>query len=88
MVTPWILGAIRHTFWLLVTGAAGFWVGVPQVTRTIAEDWSRRAHDAGVPTNIDSSLYYAIYIVAFITFLVGWILSSYLTVWIINRLIF
>lgn len=88
MVVPFVFGALRQTVWLMVTGGAGFWSGVPKVVNRIADEWTARACAAGIATKYDSRLYRVMQFTAFLTFLTGWILSSYLTVWIINRLIF
>lgn len=88
MIVPWVIRAILHTISLLLTGGAGFWTGVPGVTRTIADEWTKRACEIGFPSQYDSALYRILQVAAFATFLVGWILLSYVTVWIVNRLIF
>ncbi|MBE0649911.1 MAG: hypothetical protein IH595_03620 [Bacteroidales bacterium] len=66
------------------TAIASLWVGVPQATNRIANEWIERAVAAGFPTIWDEKLYYTIRIVAFLTIVVGWVLLSFVTVWIVK----
>lgn len=81
---PWVVRSIGFTINLMWTAIASLWVGVPQATHRIADEWISRAVAAGFPTIWDRKLYYTIRIVAFLTIVVGWILSSFVTVWIVK----
>lgn len=86
IVVPWIVRPIRTALmWMLVSMSA-FWVGVSQATHQMAEEGMRRATEAGVPTIWNRQMYYAIRVVAFLTILVGWIVQSFITVWIVKWL--
>jgi len=87
MIIPWVLRSIGFTLKLMLTAISSLWVGVPQATHRIADEWIDRAVAAGFPTIWDRKLYYTIRIVAFITIVVGWVLLSFVTVWIV-KLIF
>lgn len=83
---PWIVRPFRTALmWLLVSMSA-FWVGVPQATDQMADEGMRRATEAGVPTIWSRELYFAIRVVAFLAILVGWIILSFVTVWIVKWL--
>ncbi len=84
IVVPWVIKPIGGTINLMLGTIASLWVGVPQATHRIADEWIQRAVAAGFPTIWDSKLYYTIRIVAFITIVVGWVLLSFVTVWIVK----
>lgn len=85
---PWARGAVFITLKLMTTSIISLWIGVPTAVSRIADDWLDRAFIAGFPTQWDRHLYYLIWAVALITVIIGWILTAYITVWLVNKLIF
>lgn len=86
LVVPWVMRSVGFTAMMMWTALSSFWVGVPQATHRIADEWAKKAFDAGIPTNLDRRLYYAIRVAAFLTIVLGWILLSFFTVWIVKRI--
>ena len=84
---PWILRILWATITLMGTAIASLWIGVPTATRRIAESWVDRAARRGFPTELDRTLYFMGRGVAFVTIVAGWIVTSYVTVWLINWLL-
>lgn len=84
MVIPWVFRSIGFTLNLMWTALSSLWVGVPQALNRIADEWIGRAIASGFPTIWDKKLYYTIKVMAFITIVVGWILLSFFTVWIVK----
>lgn len=84
LVVPWVARSIgRALMWMMISMSA-FWVGVPQVTHRMADELIRRATAGGVPTIWDQRLYYLFRTVAFLAILIGWIIQSFITVWIVK----
>ncbi len=90
-ISVMVLPALWHVIWgaLAFVGSTLllFWSGTPQKVRAIATEWQKKAHDAGVPGTWDPTVYWVLYIAAFVTMIFGWIVCSYLTVWLV-RLVF
>lgn len=84
MVVPWVMRSIGFTINLMWSALASLYVGVPQATKRIADEWVNRAIASGFPTIWDRRLFYTIRILAFLTIVAGWILLSFLTVWIVR----
>ncbi len=84
IVVPWVLRPIRFVIILMGIAVSSLWVGVPQATHRIADELITRAVAAGFPTIWSDELYYAIRIVAFITIVVGWVILSFVAVWIVK----
>lgn len=86
-VLPWVLRSIWFTMTLCSLSVVSLWVGVPTATRRIANQWVDRAVAVGFPTAYDYILYYFVAVVAFFTILAGWIVTSFVTVWLV-RIVF
>ncbi len=71
----------------LLTALFIFWQGVPQKARVIANDWLDHAYAAGVPTTHFPALYNIFCCAAFAMIVLGWVVLSYMTVFIL-RLVF
>lgn len=63
------------------------WRAFPQVSGEIADEWTSRAIESGMPMAWERQLRVITYVTAFVMNIVGWIVLSHLTVWIF-RLIF
>ena len=79
-IVPWVIRAIAGIFWSMMVAASSLWIGIPASVNRIATNWQTRAFVAGMPTEFDRPLYYALCVAAVITIIFGWILLSYLTV--------
>ena len=85
-VTPWIARGFLFTLQLITTTIASIWVGIPEATKRIAEHVVDLAIASGMDTIFDNRLFLVIRWMAFFTILVGWIVTSHLTVWLTNLL--
>lgn len=83
---PWIIRAFFYTLRLVATTLVSLWAGVLPSVRTIAREWSDRVVATGFPTEYDTYLYYSIAAVSFVTFLIGWVLLAFFTVWLVLRI--
>lgn len=92
----WLLiKIIAPTIWFVITAALGsmlatiitMWREIPVSMDFIATEWQGRALRNGWPSRYDRQTYWFFYMVAGFMSVVGWILCSYLTIFIL-RLIF
>ena len=84
---PWMVRIILFMFSLILTSVITFWRGVPATTSRIADQWLDRAFIAGFPSIWAPQLYWTLRVLAFVMIVIGWVISSYITVWTI-KLIF
>jgi len=85
--TPWVTGAFTFTLGLIATSVITFWGGVPRRVDQLANLWVDRAYLAGFPGEWTRQLYYVLYCLAFSMIVLGWIILSFITVWLV-RVIF
>jgi hypothetical protein len=67
---------------------ATLWRGVPDAMDEISVQWTAEAINMGWPNSWDRQLYWFFFILAWICFLIGWVLSATLTQIIVHWLIF
>src|SRR5574341_200420 len=82
VVLPWVGRIILFMVSFILSSGLSCWGGVPQTTDRIANEWLDRAVAAGFPTVWDRRLYFTFRILAFAMIIVGWVILSYMTVWI------
>ena len=83
---PWLRRALWAAIMLVLTTISSLWKGVPYSANTIANEWGTRAHNAGVPTEYEKTLYWVLYVMAVATIFLGWVLFSFATVTIIKMI--
>jgi hypothetical protein len=86
ILAPWIT---QLTIWALVittTAIASVRMGIPTTITKIADEWLERALHAGFPPLWAEYLYYPLLTIAFFTVLAGWILLSFIAVFIVNMI--
>ena len=69
---------------LVALAVVALWSGVPASLDRMANEWLNRAILRGWPTLYSRQLYYFLYALAFVMVLLGWILSCYLTIFILH----
>ena len=85
--TPWIARTFVFILSLIATTVIAFWSGVPKTVDRIANDWLDRAVIAGFPTQWDRQLYHTLWVLGLIMVIAGWIILSFITIWLV-RIIF
>src|SRR5688500_5413579 len=83
---PWVLRMFRASFLLIFISVLAIWEGVPRKLDELADDWVDQARFAGVPTNITPALRVILWWLGLLAVILGWIVLSYLTVFILGRL--
>jgi hypothetical protein len=83
LMTPWIVRGLMFTIRLVVLTVASLRIGFPQAADMIADEWLDRADAAGFPSRYANQLYNALWVTAMITIIAGWIVLSYMTVFLI-----
>lgn len=86
LATPWLLRVFMSAILLSLTAVASFWIGIPNAAGQIADNWLDRAVRAGWPTLWDRQLRRVFLVVAFMTIVLGWIVLSFITVFIVKRI--
>jgi hypothetical protein len=79
-VFPVVGRLVMFTIGLSVLGFLAIWQGIPNVVRGVAREWTERAIRAGFPRIWEVQLYGFFCIVAFLSVVVGWLATSFMTV--------
>jgi len=87
IVVPVVGRVIGGTLRLVVLSFVTLWSSVPAKVDEIAVFWAAQAINNGWPTAWDRELYFFFKVTAWVMFLIGYVLSAFLTIFII-RLIF
>ena len=86
IVIPWLWRIVKFTAKTVVIAFFSWAISIPSVVRRIAAEWSHRAMVAGVPSEYDQWLYYGSMAIAIVLVVLGWVISAYITVWIVGRI--
>lgn len=81
---PWIARFFVAMLSFMLTLLISFWGGVPARVDQMANEWLDRAYLGGFPTQWDRRLYWTFYCLAFVMLIVGWVILSFITVWIVQ----
>jgi hypothetical protein len=81
--TPWVLRVMWATIKFSLIALASIWSGIPSAADKIATEWQRRAIYAGYPTVWDRQIYFVFYVIALMTIFTGWVILSFITVFIV-----
>ncbi len=84
----WIVMVCLAILLALATALVTFWRGVPAACDLAAKEWQKKALDNGFPPLWDRKLYYILWVVAFASHILGWVVFCYLTVWLLNGIFF
>jgi len=84
---PGVRGAIVASLWMVILTVASIWSGIPSAVRTISEEWLQRAIRAGWPTIWESQLRSVLRSLVILTMLFGWIVMSFMTVFIVRAIL-
>jgi hypothetical protein len=82
--------AIRGAWWALrmfAVGLSSVFTGFPIAARRIAEMWVDQAFRSGFPSRYDATLYRCMVIIAWAYLILAWIITSFLTVWLVRVLL-
>ena len=90
--TPWALGLLFHvifyTFRISILLILRWRGAVPEASRRFADDWVARAKTAGFPSVWEPELRGAFFILAFLSFYLGWTFALFSVVMAFNWLLF
>jgi len=81
---PWIGRIIIFMVSFILTSVISFWSGVPIIIERIANEWLDRADAARFPSEWDRQLFFTFKFLAFVMIVLGWVILSFITVWIVN----
>ena len=82
-ILPWLFKIIWAAIMFMATTIAALWSGIPGSVEAIADEWLKDYSVAGYPSRYDVYLHIAADALALIVIFIGWVLLSYLTVFII-----
>jgi hypothetical protein len=86
IVIPWLFRVAWFTIKLMFLAMGGWIMNIPKNIKAIARNWSDRANVAGVPSEYDTVLYYGSGFIALVMTVLGWVISAYVTVWLIGQI--
>lgn len=85
---PYVWQVIGFGLGLVVSAFFTFWSGVPYNVDLMAREWRDRALMTNIPNQWDKELLFLLKIVGWVSVIVGWVILSYITVFLVQRLIF
>ena len=84
---PGVRGVLSATLWTVILTLASIWSGIPPAVRTISEEWLKKAIDAGFPTIWENRLRFILRSLVIVTMIFGWIVMSFMTVFIVQAIL-
>ena len=72
-ILPWVFRLLRGAFLLASAGIGGLLVGIPQATQRLADTWSGRIEEWGIPLPTVERLVPLMRVWAFILIFMGWV---------------
>lgn len=84
IILPVIWFVVVASLQSMLVAVVAMWSSVPGTLDTIATHWQAEAILNGWPSRYDVQIYWFFYILAGAMFIFGWILCSYLTIFILH----
>ena len=81
---PWLFRVCVAVVKSLILSFVTWWVGAPNTVRKIASDWTRKAR---LPLDLENHFYNCACVVASLMVALSWVVSSYVTVWVVQWLL-
>lgn len=85
-VMPRVFQLIIWAMWQSVKFFTTWWVGLPIAVDRTVDLWMERLHRGGMTMELDSFVEPLVRVLAYISFIAGWILYAHITVWIFHRI--
>ncbi len=84
-IAPWVYRLVEAIVVIMVAALQGILQGVIPQCRKIANEWTRKAIvEGGIPISWKKYIYPVMFFFALLTMAVGWVIVSYITVWIVS----
>ena len=84
IASPFVWRICVNALRLVLLAVIALWSGIPTALNRMANEWLDRAIRHGWPTLYSEQLYYTFYGLALVMVLIGWILCSFTTIWILH----
>jgi hypothetical protein len=84
---PGVRGVFTATMEAVILTLVSIGTGIPPAVRTISEEYLQRAIKAGFPTIWESELRFILQTLVVLTMLFGWIVMSFMTVFIVRAIL-
>ena len=84
LVIPWIRDRITQFFMFLTVTTYGVFGNIPRALESIANEWRDRTQDRIGSTEFDTTLYHLFWWLALGMMVAGWIVISWLTMFIVH----
>ena len=84
---PGVWGVLTATVNAVVLTLVSIGTGVPQAVKTISEEYLQRAIAAGFPTIWERQLRFILRMLVILTMLFGWIVLSFMTVFMVEAIL-
>jgi hypothetical protein len=84
---PWVLRFTWAAFKMIAVSLIAVFKGWPPTAKEMADEWTSRVMEKKIlPQDKDFIVWHVFYYVAFAVLIVGWIMASFLTVWLVRLL--
>lgn len=87
VLIPWLWQVVNFVVVLILTSLASLLVGIPLARERIAKRWVDTMLASGFPIQYDHIYYPMASIVAMVAIIAGWIVTAFVTIWLV-RMIF
>ena len=86
MVIPWIIRTLDYLIRVIVTAVSSIWLGIPYTTNRLADIWTKRLVQAGVPTQYEEQMYSFFVGLATAIVITGWVILAFITVGLVGMI--
>jgi hypothetical protein len=87
-VLPFVGGLILAVLHAVAIAIIAMWRDVPKVIEDIAVEWQEEALHKEWAASYDRFIYWFFYVVAWVCFLVGWLISAWVSLFLFRSIIF
>ncbi len=88
VAAPYIAWVARQSLWMTCLSLISLFQGFGKTSREISNDWTGTAIQRGMPMQFERALYIVCLVAAIAMNVIGWVLLSFLTTFIVRLIIF
>lgn len=80
LIVRYVIRIVDYTLRLIVTAISSIWLGIPFTTQKLADVWTKRLLQVGIPNQNEAHLYSFFVSLAFSMIVTGWVILAFITV--------
>ena len=85
-VMPRVFQLIIWAMWETLKFFTSWWIGLPNAVVLTVDMWMERLHRGGMTMELDPYVEPLLKVLAYLSFIAGWILYAHITVWLFRRI--